>query len=155
MHFVHEYENYKLNERIVCTLLPYKSIIMGRERKRKGGGGMDLLTACVCAWGGRGEGKGRGGGRRERRGGGGGWRKVVRFVWYLQDCPRVPRGSRQVLTGKCCSYLFPVCVVFAGLVHGAKEIPANFDPQMLFLSSAVLCGICRTFAGRQGDPGKF
>ena len=49
----------------------------------------------------------------------------------------------------------PFCVVFAGLLQGAKRISANFDPQMLFLPSAVLCGICRTFAGRQEDLGKF
>ena len=86
-------------------------------------------------------------------------RKVVptpsRFVWYLQDFCRAPRGSRQILTHKCCSYPLPFCVVFAGLLQGAKGIPANSDPQMLFLPSAVLCGICRTFAGRQEDPGKF
>ena len=67
----------------------------------------------------------------------------------------MPRGSRQILTRKCCSYLFPFCVVFAGLLQGAKGIPANFDPQMLFLPFSVLYGICRTFAGCQGDPGKF
>ena len=83
------------------------------------------------------------------------------FVWYLQDFSRAPRGSRQILTGKCCSYPFRFCVVFAGHVHGAKGIPANFDPQMLFLPFPVLCGICRTSAGchargsRQILTGKF
>ena len=76
-------------------------------------------------------------------------------MWYLQDFCRAPRGSRQNLTHKCCSYLFPFCVVFAGLLQGARGIPANFDSQMLFLPSAVLCGICRTFAGRQGIPANF
>ena len=67
----------------------------------------------------------------------------------------MPRGSRQILTRKRYSYPFAFCVVFAGLLQGAKGIPAKFDPQILFLPFPVLCGICRTFAGRQGDPGKF
>ena len=57
---------------------------------------------------------------------------------------RVPRGSRQILTHKWCSCPFPFCVVFAGLLQVAKGIPANFDPQMVFLPFSVLCVLLRS-----------
>ena len=77
---------------------------------------------------------------------------LSRFVWYLQDFCRVPRGSRQILTGKCCSYPFPFCVVFAGLFQGTKGIPADLDPRSCSYPFPVCVVFAGLFQGTKGIP---
>ena len=72
-----------------------------------------------------------------------------------RDFCRVPRGSWQILTRKCCSYPLRFCVVFAGFVQGATGIPTNFDRQSCSYPFPFCVVFCRTCEGRQGDPGKF
>ena len=114
-----------MNELYALCFLISLLLWEGKGKERGGGRNGFVNRLCVCV-GGEGGGEGERGRKEGEEGRG--------------------RGVAQ-----SCSF----CVVFAGLSQGAKGISASFDRQMLFLPFPGLCGVCRTCARRQGDPGKF